>query len=93
LLDELYRQQLSNFVQKSIVAIEKGLDALPLLKRRLEEENNNEKRQDRSVSAAIFLSAVLISAVLEAPKLGIYFFVLTALDLVAFAALLLRRKK
>ncbi|MEM3675439.1 MAG: AarF/ABC1/UbiB kinase family protein, partial [Thermoplasmataceae archaeon] len=58
LLDELYRQQLGNFVRKSVVAIEKGLDALPLLKRRLEEENHTERKIDRTIPASIFLAAI-----------------------------------
>ncbi len=35
LLDELYRKQIDNFIRKSIVSIERGLDVLGLLKRRL----------------------------------------------------------
>ncbi len=40
MLNELYRKELSDFISKSVISIEKGLDVLPLLKRRLEEQTD-----------------------------------------------------
>ena len=92
LLDELYRKQMQDFVRKAIVSVEKGLDALPLLKRRLEEiDQPINNRKDRKVPASIFLGSVLIAAVLVLPRMPVPSVVVMLIDLVGFAILLLRK--
>ncbi|EQD30638.1 hypothetical protein B2A_14057, partial [mine drainage metagenome] len=44
MLNDLYKFQINEFIRKSIVSIEKGLDVLPLLKRNLEENNGTTNR-------------------------------------------------
>lgn len=92
LLDELYRKQMENFVRKSIVSIERGLDVLPLLKRRLEDSEAVTLKKDMKTPASIFLGFILLVSVLEMSKLSFYFYLILALDLLGFAGVMLRNK-
>lgn len=93
LLDELYRKQLQDFARKAIVSIEKGLDVLPLLKRRLEEESQESptKKESKKVPASIFLGFALLSSVLLINTMPLLSYSMLVLDLAGFAALLIKK--
>lgn len=92
MLDELYKQQLSEFVRKSIVSIEKGLDVLPLLKKKLEDDINRlpEKRSLKT-PASIFLGSVLLASVLLMNAMPLVSKIIILADLVGFAYVLLKK--
>lgn len=92
LLDELYRKQIQNFVRKSIISIERGLDVLPMLKRRLEDPEPIPKKSDVKTPASLFLGFVLIASIMEMKNLSWVFYPIVAFDLIGFALVLLRRK-
>ena len=92
LLDELYRRQLQDFVKKTVTSLEKGIDALPLLKRRLEESEQPAPRKvDRKIPASIFLGSVLIASVLAMVQRPLLAGVAIAADLVGFLVVLARK--
>lgn len=92
LLDELYRQQLSEFIRKSIVSIEKGLDVLPLLKKKLEDDlvQTPEKRSLKT-PASVFLGSVLLASVYLINSRPLLSTIIIAADLVGFAYVLLKK--
>jgi predicted unusual protein kinase regulating ubiquinone biosynthesis (AarF/ABC1/UbiB family) len=92
LLDELYRRQLQDFVKKTLTSLEKGIDALPLLKRRLEESEQPAPRKvDRKIPASIFLGSVLIASVLTMVQRPLLAGAAIAADLVGFLVVLVRK--
>ncbi len=92
LLDELYRRQLQDFIRKTIVSIEKGIDALPLLKRRLEEADTQPlQKRDRKLPASIFLGSVLIASVILLPSRPLESYIAIIADLVGFAIVLIKK--
>ncbi|MCL4341998.1 MAG: AarF/ABC1/UbiB kinase family protein [Candidatus Thermoplasmatota archaeon] len=92
LLDELYRRQLQDFVRKAVVSIEKGIDALPLLKRRLEDADNRPiEKKDRKVPASIFLGSVLIASVILLPTRPLESYIAMLADLVGFSIVLIKK--
>ncbi len=92
MLDELYRQQLSEFAKKAVVSIEKGLDVLPLLKKKLEDDlNRMPEKKDRKVPASIFLGSVLLASVIMFTQRPLLSLVVLAMDLAGFAYLLLKK--
>ncbi len=92
LLDELYKQQLSEFARKAIVSIEKGLDVLPLLKKKLEDDlNRMPEKKDRKIPASIFLGSVFIGSVIMFARWPLLSVLVLAADLVGFAYVLLKR--
>ncbi len=92
LLDELYRRQLQDFVKKTVTSLEKGIDALPLLKRRLEESEQPAPRKvDRKIPASIFLGSVLIASVLTMVQRPLLAGAAIAADLVGFLVVLVRK--
>ena len=92
LLDELYRKQLENFMKKSIRSIEKGLDVLPMLKRRLEEPEKQPEKVSVKTPASLFLGFILIASILEMKSLSWYFYIIVILDLIGYGFVLLRKK-
>jgi predicted unusual protein kinase regulating ubiquinone biosynthesis (AarF/ABC1/UbiB family) len=92
MLDELYRQQLGEFARKAIVSIEKGLDVLPLLKKKLEEDlNRMPEKKDRKIPASIFLGSVLLGSVIMLPHKPLLSIIVMIADLAGFAYLLLKK--
>ncbi|EQB71207.1 MAG: hypothetical protein AMDU1_APLC00032G0028 [Thermoplasmatales archaeon A-plasma] len=92
LLDELYRRQLRDFVKKTVTSLEKGIDALPLLKRRLEESEQPAPRKvDRKIPASIFIGSVLIASVLTMVQRPLLAGAAIAADLVGFLVVLVRK--
>lgn len=92
LLDELYRQQLSEFARKAIVSIEKGLDVLPLLKKKLEDDlNRMPEKRDRKIPASIFLGSVLLGSLIMLPHRPLLSLVVMLADLAGFAYVLLKK--
>lgn len=93
LLDEFYRKQLLDFGKRAIVSIEKGLDILPLLKRRLDEmETNNVHRKDSRMEVSIFLGFGLVALAYfhqYYPRISI---VLIIADLIAFGLVVRKRR-
>ncbi len=88
MLEELYRKELNEFVSKSVISIEKGLDVLPLLKRRLEETDSPVKKSDNKLYETIFLSAILIAMVLYAKINTVISFIVIIIDLIIFVFML-----
>ncbi len=92
LLDELYKQQLSEFVRKSIVSIEKGLDVLPLLKKKLEDDLNRlPEKRNLKTPASIFLGSVLIASVYMLNSKPLLSLIIMGADLIGFAYVLLKK--
>lgn len=92
MLDELYRQQLNEFVKKSIVSIEKGLDVLPLLKKKLEDDVNRvPEKKSLKVPASIFLGSVMLASVLMINTMPLVSKIVLLADLVGFAYVLLKK--
>lgn len=92
LLDEFYRNQLLEFGKKAVVSIEKGLDVLPALKRRLDEmESSVPERKNNRTETSIFLGFGLVSLAFLFQRFPKISAVLMIADLVAFFFVL--RKK
>lgn len=92
MLDELYKQQLSEFARKAIVSIEKGLDVLPLLKKKLEDDvNRMPPKRDRKVPASIFLGSLLVSAFILAASRPLLSLIIVAADLAGFAYIMVKK--
>ena len=92
LLDELYKQQLSEFARKSIVSIEKGLDVLPLLKKKLEDDlNRMPEKRNLKTPASIFLGSVLIASVYMMNTRPLLSLIILAADLAGFAYILIKK--
>ena len=93
LLDELYRKQLQDFAKKAVLSIERGLDVLPLLRRRLEEETQAEppRKESKKIPASIFLGFVLLSSVFLMSTRPLISYSVILLDLIGFAILLIRK--
>ncbi len=92
MLDELYRQQLSEFARKAVVSIEKGLDVLPLLKKKLEDDvNRMPEKKSLKVPASIFLGSVMLASVLMMNTMPFVSKIILLADLVGFAYLLLKK--
>ncbi len=93
LLDEFYRNQLIDFGKKAIISIEKGLDVLPLLKRRLDEMDTiSPARRNSRTELSIFLGFGLLTLAYfhqYYPRLSI---ILILADLVAFGLVMRKRK-
>lgn len=85
LLDEFYRNQLLEFGRKAIISIEKGLDVLPALKRRLDEmESSVPEKKNSRTETSIFLGFGLVSLAFlfqYFPKISA---LLMSADLIAF---------
>lgn len=92
LLDEFYRNQLLEFGKKAIISIEKGLDVLPALKRRLDEmDSQMPQKTSRKTEVSIFLGFGLVTLAFfyqHFPRISL---VLIIADLIAFG-LVLRKK-
>ncbi|GGM69581.1 glycosyl transferase family 1 [Thermogymnomonas acidicola] len=93
LLDELYRKQLEEFVRKAIDSVQRGLDVLPLLKRKLESETEEPPRKrDRSVPLSIFLGFVLLSAVFVYTRFPLLSLTVILIDIASFGYIVVRRR-
>ena len=88
MLEELYRKELNEFFSKSVISIEKGLDVLPLLKRRLEETTDLTKKSDNKLPATVFLSAVFIAMILYAKTSPLISIIVIIIDIIAFVYIL-----
>ncbi|WP_337859905.1 AarF/UbiB family protein [Ferroplasma sp.] len=87
MLQELYRKEINEFVQKSIISIEKGLDVLPLLKRSLE-ERGGETKENKKLPETVFLSAVLIAMILFSRVHPVISYIIIIIDIILFAFIL-----
>ena len=89
-LQQLYSYQLSRFARKAARSIEKGLDVLPLLKRRLEDHEEPVKQKaDRRTPAAIFMGFFLLASVYVLSMDFVAGLLMSAADLIVFAAVML----
>ncbi|SMD30367.1 ABC1 kinase family protein [Picrophilus oshimae] len=78
MLDYLYNRELSEFIKRAVASIEKGLDVLPLMKRRLEEENTKRDKTPLIILAgSIFIAMAVFSA--RHPLIS---YIIMALDLI-----------
>lgn len=93
LLDEFYRSQLMEFGKKAIISIEKGLDVLPALKRRLDEMDSAEpERKNSRIEISIFLGLGLVALSYFYSRFPLISTVLIIADIIAFAASLRKRR-
>lgn len=93
MLKELYEKQLSEFLKKAVVSVEKGLEVLPLLKRKLEEgETVNSENVSGGSSGAVFLGFVFIGGVYLMIHQFLPGLVLIAADLVASLIYFIRKR-
>ncbi len=88
MLEELYRKEIDEFVSKSVISIEKGLDVLPLLKRRLEETTDLTPKSDNKLPLTIFLSAIFIAMVFYARTNPLISFIVIIIDIIVFVYIL-----
>ncbi len=93
MLDDLYRFQISEFVRKGIVSLEKGLDVLPLLKRRLEEApiQNNRKNSDYKLPSAVFLGFLALVFLYMSNTAKLLGYSLLVIDIIAFLVIVTRK--
>lgn len=92
MLDELYRQQLSEFIRKSIVSLEKGLDVLPLLKKKLEDDlSRMPEKRSLKTPASVFLGSVLLASIYLMGSRPLVSTIILVADLIGFAYLLLKK--
>ena len=74
------------------MSIEKGLDVLPLLKKKLEDDlNRMPEKKDRKIPASIFLGSVLLGSVIMLTHRPLISVAVMAADLVGFAYLLMKK--
>ncbi len=93
MLAELYSRQLSGFVKRAVVSVEKGLDVLPLLKRRLEEDDSSDQTVNRpGMGGEIFLGMVFLGGVYLLTRQFIPGLVLLIADLAVTAGYFLRKR-
>ncbi len=89
-LKQLYSYQLSRFAKKAAQSIEKGLDVLPLLKRRLEDQEEPlRQREERRTPAAIFLGFFLLASIYILSMDFLAGLLMSAADLIVFATVML----
>ncbi|HKJ96874.1 MAG TPA: AarF/ABC1/UbiB kinase family protein [Thermoplasmataceae archaeon] len=92
LLDELYRKQMSEFVKRAAVSIEKGLDVIPMLKRRLEDiEAPQQQKTSNKVPGSLFLGFILLGSIYVMNLHPIISYIVIVADLIAFAVLMTRK--
>ncbi|MEM0139248.1 MAG: AarF/ABC1/UbiB kinase family protein [Ferroplasma sp.] len=84
MLQELYKKQLSEFAQKAVVSIEKGLDVLPLLKRSLEESGIQQKKDSNKMPITVFLSAIFIAMVFYIRFHPVISYIIMIADIIIF---------
>ncbi len=92
LLDELYKKQMGEFIRRAVVSIEKGLDVLPLMKRRLEEMQDPEPRKSSNkVPASLFLGFVLIGSIYTMNSHPMISYIVIIADIIGFSILMARK--
>ena len=93
LLEELYRSQIEEFVQKSVKSLESGLDILPLLRRKLESEDQSvAPARDRSVPVSLFSGFLFLGGIYTFYRNEYVGIVLIAASIVMFLAGVRRKK-
>ncbi len=87
MLQELYMKELNEFAQKAVISLEKGLDVLPLMKRRLEEQEMP-AQESKKLPATVFLSALFIAMVLLSRIHPLISYIIMVVDVVLFLLIL-----
>ena len=87
MLQELYKKELNEFAQKAVISLEKGLDVLPLMKRRLEEQEVP-VQETKKLPVTVFLSAVFIAMVLFSRIHPLISYIIMVVDIVLFLLIL-----
>ncbi|CAC11994.1 ABC transporter related protein [Thermoplasma acidophilum] len=92
LIQTLYKQQLKNFLSDTLRSVEKAVQIVPLMKRRLESEDETVRPQrDYRIPASIFLGFILLSLFIEEKTRPLVFIPLIAIDIVAFLYIMIRK--
>ncbi|MCL4314693.1 MAG: AarF/ABC1/UbiB kinase family protein [Candidatus Thermoplasmatota archaeon] len=92
-LNTFYSSQLKKFISQSIISVEKGLELLPLMKRKLEEENGDARtKSSRFVEISIFLGFSLVALAFMYRYYELPSLILMAAAGVGFLIALIRRK-
>ncbi|EQD55157.1 ubiquione biosynthesis protein, partial [mine drainage metagenome] len=92
LLNELYKGQIDEFIKKSIVSLESGLDILPLMKRKLEAEDSEiREKRDRSIPISIFSGFLFIGGIYIIEKNEFYGSIAIILSMILFGVSLKRK--
>jgi predicted unusual protein kinase regulating ubiquinone biosynthesis (AarF/ABC1/UbiB family) len=92
MLNDLYRFQISEFLRKSVSSIEKGLEVLPLLKRRLEEQSGNfNSRSSIKIPSSIFLGFLILASAYISTTNSYLGFSLLGISVVLFLLVLFKK--
>ncbi|MHB8361696.1 MAG: ABC1 kinase family protein, partial [Thermoplasmataceae archaeon] len=92
LLNELYKGQIDEFIKKSIVSLESGLDILPLMKRKLEAEDSEiREKKDRSIPISLFSGFLFVGGIYIIEKNEFYGVIAIILSLILFGVSLRRK--
>lgn len=93
-LNTFYTSQLKKFLSQSVISIEKGLEILPLMKRRLEEGNGEVpvQKSSRRIEISIFLGFALVALAFMYRYYEIPSLILMIAAGIGFLATILRKK-
>ena len=92
MLNDLYRFQISEFLRKSVSSIEKGLEVLPLLKRRLEEQSGKfNSRSSIKIPSSIFLGFLILASAYISTTNSYLGFSLLGISVVLFLLVLFKK--
>ena len=92
LLNELYSEQLKEYFRKAVVSVQKGFDLIPLMKEYIEERKNiMPEKKDIRIPAAIFLSAIIVSATISIKSYPIESLAALILSMMGFVYIILKK--
>ncbi|KAA8923114.1 AarF/ABC1/UbiB kinase family protein [Thermoplasma sp.] len=92
LIQTLYKQQITNFLSDTLRSVEKAVQIVPLMKRKLESEEESQRPQrDYKVPASIFLGFALLSLFIEEKTRPLIFIPLILVDIAVFLYVLIRK--
>ncbi len=91
LIQDLYRKQLENFFSETLIAVEKGIQAIPLIKRKLESDGDVRKDRTYKVPASIFLGFLAFSFFYMIGRKPVIFVPLIILDIIIFVYVMAKK--
>ncbi|MGC8609405.1 MAG: ABC1 kinase family protein, partial [Thermoplasmata archaeon] len=74
-----------------LMAVEKGIQAIPLLKRKLEGEDNVPKEKNYKIPVSIFLGFLALSFFYEIGRMPELFIPLIIIDVIVFVLLMIKK--
>ncbi|BAB59932.1 hypothetical protein [Thermoplasma volcanium GSS1] len=91
LIQTLYKKRLTNFLDDTLISLEKAVQLVPLLKRKLEYEEEPIKRKDYKIPASIFLGFLLLSFFQMEKIHPITSSILIAIDAILFIYIIIKK--